>query len=80
MMLSGKLSTHVLHFVDTVAYPFPNGNVGGLVYSTTVEYGTYLNGTKATPAREAAFAVVEDIGQGRRRIREIRKMSNFVID
>lgn len=69
----------MLHFVDAVAYPFPNDTVGGLVYSTTVEYGTYLNGTKATPAREAAFAVVKDCGGGQRRIVEIRKMSDFVI-
>ena len=69
----------MLQFVDAVAYPFPNDPVGGLVYSTTVEYGTYLNGTKAKPAREAAFAVVENAGNGQRKIVEIRKMSNFVI-
>lgn len=78
-MLTGTLSTHVLHFADTVAYPFPDGDLGGYVYSTTVESGRHLNGTELTPAREAAFAVVEDIGRGRRRIREIRKMSNFLI-
>lgn len=78
-LLSGKLSTHELEFVDAVAYPFPDDNVGGLVYSTTVESGTFLNGTKATPAREAAFAVVKNIGGGQRRIVEIRKMSNFII-
>lgn len=68
----------MLQFVDPVVYPFPNDTVGGLVY-TTVEYGTFVNGTKATPAREAAFAVVKNIGGGQRRISEIRMMSNFVI-
>ena len=78
-LLSGKLSSHVLEFADAVAYPFPNDPVGGLVYSTTIEYGTFLNGTRARPAREAAFAVVQNIGRSQRRIVEIRKMSNFVI-
>ena len=78
-MLSGTLSFHALEFVDAVAYPFPNGGAGGLVYSTTVETGTHVNGTELTPAREAAFAVIKDVGGGQRRIVELRKMSNFLI-
>ena len=76
--LGSKLSTHVLHFTDAVAYPFSDDPTSGYVYSTTIEYGTYLNGTEATPAREASFATVRSCN-GQRRITEIRKVTDFVV-
>ena len=75
--LSSRLSFITIEIKDVVAYPFPDDPIGGYVYFTGLEYGTFKNGTDGGSARDAGFVVVKNV-DGVRKIVELREASNYL--
>ncbi|KAF2279906.1 uncharacterized protein EI97DRAFT_429678 [Westerdykella ornata] len=64
-------------FTHTLAIPNDNGDCGGTVYMIGWEGGYHVRSKQEFYATDAAFAVVENVGGGERKITEFRESANI---